>query len=115
METYSGVFIASTNLMDNLDPAALRRFDLKVGFGFLKPDQAEMLLDSYSRNLSLASTPATDRQRLRAMHKLTPGDFAAVARQHRFRPVTSASAFVNALAAECALKSPVSRKIGFLA
>ena len=40
MESFSGVFIASTNLMAGLDQAALRRFDLKVKFDFLRTDQA---------------------------------------------------------------------------
>lgn len=37
MESFGGVFIASTNLMTGLDPAALRRFVLKVRFDFMKP------------------------------------------------------------------------------
>jgi transitional endoplasmic reticulum ATPase len=40
MEAFPGIFVASTNLMDNLDPAALRRFDIKVKFGYLTAEQA---------------------------------------------------------------------------
>ena len=47
MESFSGVFVASTNLMQGLDQAALRRFDLKVKFDFLKSQQAEELLRRY--------------------------------------------------------------------
>lgn len=36
MESFAGVFIASTNLMDGLDSAALRRFDLKVKLDYLR-------------------------------------------------------------------------------
>jgi hypothetical protein len=36
--------------------------------------------------------------------RLTPGDFAAVRRQSRLRPLHSASDWVKALQAECALK-----------
>jgi len=32
MEAFEGLFVCSTNLIDDLDPAALRRFDLKVRF-----------------------------------------------------------------------------------
>ena len=32
------MFIASTNLMQGLDQATLRRFDLKVKFDFLRPN-----------------------------------------------------------------------------
>lgn len=38
MESFSGGGIASTNLMDGLDQVALRRFDLKVKFDFLKEE-----------------------------------------------------------------------------
>ena len=32
MERFPGIFIAATNLADNLDAAALRRFDFKLHF-----------------------------------------------------------------------------------
>jgi SpoVK/Ycf46/Vps4 family AAA+-type ATPase len=114
METCSGVFIASTNLMSGLDPAALRRFDLKVCFDFLLPEQAALLLGRYLAGLGLAPATELELARLRALRNLTPGDFAAVVRQNRFRTIVSASAFVQALAQECALKTPVSPGIGFL-
>jgi SpoVK/Ycf46/Vps4 family AAA+-type ATPase len=114
METYSGVFIASTNLMGGLDPAALRRFDLKVCFDFLLPEQAALLLARYLARLGLEPATAAELGRLQSLRNLTPGDFASVVRQHRFRPIVSASAFVQALGQECLLKSPVSSPIGFL-
>jgi SpoVK/Ycf46/Vps4 family AAA+-type ATPase len=52
MEAFPGVFIASTNLMAQLDQAALRRFDLKVKFGFLTPEQAKKLFFAYSKQLN---------------------------------------------------------------
>jgi len=48
------------------------------------------------------------------MGKLTPGDFAAVARQHRFRPMESAAALLTALNGECALKEGGAVGIGFV-
>lgn len=114
METFSGVFIASTNLMAGLDPAALRRFDLKVCFDYLLPDQAAALLARYGASLALAPATPADLGHLRALRNVTPGDFAAVARQHRFRPIVSAAAFVQALAQECTLKAPASSPIGFV-
>lgn len=114
MESYSGIFIASTNLMDGLDPAALRRFDLKVCFGYLLPEQAAALFERYCRTLGLAAPEAPDLWCLRSLHLLTPGDFAAVARQHRFRPLTSPAGFVRALQYECSLKEQGGRAIGFL-
>lgn len=114
METFSGVFIASTNLMGGLDPAALRRFDLKVCFDFLLLEQAALLLSRYLTRFGLAPASVSDFDALRALRNVTPGDFAAVVRQHRFRPIVSPTAFVLALAQECKLKTPVSSAIGFV-
>lgn len=114
METFSGLFIASTNLMDGLDPAALRRFDLKVRFGYLAAAQAAQLLGRYCINLALPQPSADDLARLRQLVNLTPGDFAAVARQNRFKPIVSATALVQALDGECALKKTGGRSIGFM-
>ena len=32
MERFDGIFIAATNLMDSIDPAAMRRFTWKLRF-----------------------------------------------------------------------------------
>jgi SpoVK/Ycf46/Vps4 family AAA+-type ATPase len=36
MEQFEGLFICASNLMDQVDPAVLRRFDLKIQFDYLK-------------------------------------------------------------------------------
>jgi SpoVK/Ycf46/Vps4 family AAA+-type ATPase len=114
MESFSGVFIASTNLMDGLEPAALRRFDLKVRFDFLKPEQAWELLRRQCGALDLAEPSHDLRAQLERLGKLTPGDFAAVARQHRFRPLESAAMLLTALGGECALKEGGRGGMGFV-
>ena len=113
MESFPGIFLASTNLMEGLDPAALRRFDLKVKFDFLQPGQAIELLRCYCAENALPAPTPVEEGRLSRSRALTPGDFAAVQRQHRFRPVTSAMAWVAALEAECNLKTGPKRAIGF--
>lgn len=114
MESFSGVFIASTNLMEGLDQAALRRFDLKVKFDFLQPEQAWELLRRHCASLNLAA-PAPDlRGSIMRLTKLTPGDFAAVLRQHRFRPIEAPAMLVSALEAECAVKDGQKTSIGFI-
>ena len=115
MEMFDGVFIASTNLMDDIDQAALRRFDLKVKFDYLGIEQAKRLLMSTAEALGIAAPTARDLDLLRSLRTLTPGDFAAIERQHRFRPLADAAQMVAALAAECALKkASASRPIGFV-
>ncbi len=114
IESFPGVFLASTNLMDDLDQAALRRFDLKVKFDFLKPAQASELLNRYCIQLGFAPPQPDELARLSRLRTLTPGDFAAVIRQNRFRPITTAAALVGALVAECAVKETATPAIGFV-
>ena len=113
MESFSGIFFASTNLMDNLDKASLRRFDAKIRFNFLNAAQSENLLKKYCKQLKLRLLAKSIKQ-IRALNVLTPGDFAAVGRQHRFVPLRDSSAFVQRLTDECKLKNSDSRSIGFI-
>ena len=114
MEGFGGVFIASTNLMEGLDEASLRRFDMKVRFDFLASSQAWELLVRQVAVLGLPEPPAELRERLNRLAHLTPGDFAAVVRQHRFRPLVRTDDVVRALEMEVSLKRHgVTRSIGF--
>jgi hypothetical protein len=66
--------------------------------------------------MGLGKPTPQDRQTLAALGQLTPGDYAAVVRQSRLRPIQSASRMVQALAEECALKPGAkNRSIGFIA
>jgi SpoVK/Ycf46/Vps4 family AAA+-type ATPase len=114
IESFPGVFLASTNLMDDIDQAALRRFDLKVKFDFLKPAQASELLNRYCIQLGFAPPQPDELARLSRLRTLTPGDFAAVIRQNRFRPISTAAALVSALEAECTVKETATPAIGFV-
>jgi len=114
METFAGVFIASTNLMDGLDQAALRRFDLKVKFDYLRPAQAWDLFEVHRQSLGLPEPDGTARSTVERLGNLTPGDFAAVTRQNRFRPLGNADALVAALEAECRIKKDNRKPLGFM-
>jgi ATP-dependent 26S proteasome regulatory subunit len=113
IESFPGILIASTNLIDQLDPASMRRFDIKLHFGYLLPDQTGHLLVSYCRNLGLPRPTSTDLELASMMEVSTPGDFAAVARQHRFQPFRDAGCLLQAVIAESDLKTNRSRRIGF--
>ncbi len=115
IESYSGVFLASTNLMDNLDQAVLRRFDIKIKLDYLLPEQAYDLFRYYCECFSIEIASAQSLSALRKMNNLTPGDFAAIARRNKFSPVKTAESFIHALQNECALKSDaVKQRIGFV-
>ena len=113
METFEGVFIASTNLMDTLDAASIRRFDLKIEFRFLKPEGAWSLFQDTAVSLGF-DVEESDHLKLGRVRNLTPGDFANVMRQSRLRPIKSAAQLLDQLKAEVALK-PESRtkSLGF--
>lgn len=115
IENFEGVFIATTNLMDLLDPAALRRFDLKTKFDFLKLEQAKKLFKKYSSQLRLQGSLAEVLAELENLEKLTPGDFAAVYRQFKFRTEKTKKTFFEALKDEVRIKGNggAVRKIGF--
>ena len=115
MENFDGIFIATTNLMDNLDRASVRRFDLKLAFNFLNPQQAWDIFLAYSKELGIKSIPKHLENDVKRLIHLAPGDFAAVKRQHRFRPVTSAEDMLLRVQREIEVKElDDSKKMGFL-
>lgn len=114
MEAYPGLFIASTNLMEGLDQASLRRFDEKIKFDFLGPEQAWGLFKNHCASLGLALPRKDLKGMVQQVSNLTPGDFAALARRHTFHPITSARALLQALEQECGLKEDKNRRIGFV-
>jgi len=115
MENFDGIFIATTNLMDNLDKASLRRFDLKLEFDFLKAEQSWNMFLSYCSDLKLSKPMDSFRNTIECLRYLTPGDFAAVTRQNRFRPIVDIKDFISRLEDEIAVKNVSSGNImGFL-
>ena len=113
MESFDGIFIATTNLIDNLDKACLRRFDLKLEFGYLLPDQAQNLFKKECALLKVKFDENASKK-VSNLGLLTPGDFASVRRQAKFRPIKNGDDFCHRLELEVALKNEEkSVKIGF--
>ena len=113
MEAFDGIFIASTNLMDQLDAAALRRFDLKVHFDYLRPEQAWIMFLDAARRLDIEPDPMA-KVGLASLGILTPGDFATVLRQARMNRPKDSRDLLGRLEAECQVKPDHRRKpIGF--
>jgi SpoVK/Ycf46/Vps4 family AAA+-type ATPase len=116
MENFEGIFIATTNLMDNLDKASLRRFDLKLEFDFLSAEQSWNMFVAYCKELQLPKPNVSFQKMVESLRYLTPGDFAAVTRQNRFRPIKNLKDFLQRLEDEIAVKNVSSGNIvGFLA
>ena len=116
MENFNGVFIATTNLMDNLDKASLRRFDLKLEFSYLKPQQAWEMFVSYAKDMGLAKPHNSLRALVDTLVHLTPGDFAAVVRQSKFKPLRNARDLIDRLKDEIVTKKVDDgvSKVGFV-
>jgi transitional endoplasmic reticulum ATPase len=114
MEDFRGIFIASTNLMDSLDAAAMRRFDARIRLGYLGAEQAWEMFGRLTLVLELIHT-GQDRPDLDRLVNLTPGDFASVERHCRLDPVRSAEELVARLRqASDAKRDPVRKSIGFM-
>ena len=115
MENYQGIFIATTNLMEGLDQASLRRFDLKLEFGYLKPEHAIQLFKKEAEAMGIKRVEKAVLDELGAMRILAPGDFAAVRRQSRFSPIKTAAELYERLYNELKVKQhDDSKKMGFL-
>ena len=114
IERFEGLMVVSTNLMNVLDPAALRRFDLKLKFDYLTPQQRLDFAKQQAEKLNLGAWAESHSKRLLELNLLTPGDFAAVARRHNFSPFENLEDWLEALYGECRVKPAFSRKkVGF--
>ena len=116
IERFEGLMVVSTNLIEVLDSAALRRFDLKLKFDYLTLKQRLDFAKQQAEILGLPSLSEEDLTQIEALNLLTPGDFAAVARRHQFSPFQKVQDWLSALQGECEVKpafSATTRRIGF--
>lgn len=115
IERFEGLMVVSTNLIEVLDPAALRRFDLKLKFDYLTLKQRLDFAKQQAEILGLPSLSEEDLSQIESLNLLTPGDFAAVARRHQFSPFQKVQDWLMALQGECEVKPAFSttRRIGF--
>ena len=106
MESHPLPFACTTNLGTVLDPATLRRFLFKVSLGYLTPEQAQTAFTLYFDH-----TPPPG---VATLANLTPGDFALVHRQAKFRGcLHDPQALAALLRAECAAKPGQTGHLGF--
>ncbi len=111
MERFTGIFIASTNMIDGLDQAAMRRFDLKIKVDYLNPEQKRSLFVDTCQQLGIQEDE-TALIHLQQIDTLTPGDFSVILRQHKFKPIKTVKALLSALEHEV-LHKRKGKKIGF--
>ncbi|MBN8489503.1 MAG: ATP-binding protein, partial [Burkholderiales bacterium] len=116
MERHAGLFICTTNLFEELDEAALRRFTFKIQFKPLSSEQRLRMFDIEAMAGCPEGLDADQRDRLAALEHLTPGDFAAVQRQAELLgQALTPDEFLSQLEGEHRLKPGVrqQRRMGF--
>jgi SpoVK/Ycf46/Vps4 family AAA+-type ATPase len=86
MERFRGILICTTNRLDDVDSAAMRRFNHKIAFKYLTPEGNVIF---YRRLLSGLSAEGLNERwlaELRAIKDLAPGDFKVVRDKFSFSP-----------------------------
>jgi transitional endoplasmic reticulum ATPase len=117
MERFRSLLICTTNRLDDLDAAAIRRFSFKLAFDYLTPEGNRIFFHKMLEPLSQKSLTKSESDRLRRLENLAPGDFKTVQNQFRFYavPEIDNSRLIDALAEEARIKRRDSpqRRIGF--
>ncbi len=114
IEEFEGILIVATNLIGRIDDAFLRRFQFKVEFLPMRPEQRAAL---FATALGLPEAPDEARARLARLDQITLGDFANVHRQYALLgEAPTVEGFLAGLEAEQAAKPrKAGAAIGFLA
>ncbi len=117
MEAFEGIFVCTTNLMQALDQASLRRFAFKVRFDYLNADQRwQMFRQELARLRGDVTQVADWEASVRRLERVTPGDFAVAARQAELWGVApTASELYEQLRKEVEAKGGSLATIGFAA
>lgn len=120
MESFQGIFIATTNFMTNLDKASIRRFDMKIEFKPLDSTRFIKAFGLYARYLGLNDyveflESSFAKKEIAKLDNICFGDFALIARGARFEAITSSQQLLEKLQEESRLKDTHTntRKMGF--
>lgn len=114
MEVFKGIFICTTNLLANLDAAAMRRFQWKVEF---RPLTLEARVKIFRRYFPQQEFGESELKReLATLDGICPGDFKAVRERMRYDDDPTAAKILAALNGELFYKKRGNTsygKIGF--
>jgi len=105
LEDHPAPVFGCTNLVENLDQAALRRFLFRVKFKALTPDKARHCFEHY---LGMAPPASLDE-----VTGLVPADFGLVKARVEILGISDLEEMVRLLGEEAKSRSPESRPIGF--
>lgn len=106
MESHPLPFACTTNLMENLDMASLRRFTFKVRFDYMTPKQNALAFQHFLGQKMPVSS--------RLLNNLSPGDYAVVANKARLLgELENPERLVEMLQAEVKARQEVAGSVGF--
>ena len=91
MERYRGILICTTNRMDDLDQASIRRFNHKIRFDYLTPEGNRIFYERFLRSLIKTDLSGEDIRSLQGLSHLAPGDFKVVRDRFAFAPTETIS------------------------
>lgn len=116
METFKGMLICATNFKQIVDSAAIRRFNIKLEFDYLKPEGNIIFYKMFTSRLLKTPLSQTESAEIGARSYLTPGDFKVVYQKYSFfdEEKLSHRELIAALKQEVACKGDnLGKKIGF--
>lgn len=105
MESHEYPFVCTTNLLDTLDEASLRRFTFKIGFDFLNDEQVNHAIEHFfgikDANVNIKG--------------LTAGDFATVKKKTDFLGINDIDEISKMLSEEVKVKKSkeLKKSVGF--
>ena len=117
MERYRGILICTTNRLDDLDSASLRRFNHKIGFDYLTGEGNLLFYELFLEPLSSEKLNPVPRSELKRIKYLAPGDYKVVRDRYSFHPKSDINhiLLIDALKNEAKLKTNHGqvKRIGF--
>jgi SpoVK/Ycf46/Vps4 family AAA+-type ATPase len=117
MEKFKGILVCTTNRLDDLDAASLRRFNHKMGFDYLTAVGNLLFYDLFLGPLTNDALEPAIREKIKHTRNLAPGDFKVVRDRYSFYPKDDINhrLLIEALVKEAALKVHRNRRkhIGF--
>ena len=117
MERFRGILVCTTNRIEDLDSASLRRLNHKIGFDYLTPEGNCIFYKLFFEQLTGDSFDQAETGKLRRLKNLAPGDFKVVRDRYAFYPENKINhnVLIEALKAEADLKNILNNEkpIGF--
>jgi SpoVK/Ycf46/Vps4 family AAA+-type ATPase len=117
MERFRGILICTTNRVEDLDSASLRRLNHKIGFDYLTPEGNTIFYRLFLEPLTGEPLDQASNGKIGRLINLAPGDFKVVRDRYAFYPKNEINhkVLIEALETEADLKNSHSNEkpIGF--